>query len=86
MEGALTPVTPADTGTGIQHGPGIGSQGSLNAAVAHRAGHAGSRAIGRDTQSDRRTASDVLARAAASARRTGALVTTHQRAGPRRPQ
>lgn len=76
MEGALTPITPADTGRGIQHVPGIGSQGSLNAAVAHRAGHAGSPAIGRDTQSDRRTASDVLARVAAGAKATGALVTT----------
>lgn len=76
MEGAHTPITPADTGRGIQHVPGIGSQGSLNAAVAHRAGHAGSPAIGRDTQSDRRTASDVLARVAAGAKATGALVTT----------
>jgi hypothetical protein len=76
MEGALTPVALADTGRGIQHVPGISSQRALNTAVAHLVGDAGSRSIGRDTQSDRRTARDVLARAAAGARTFGAPVVT----------
>lgn len=100
MEGALTPVAPADTEAGIQHVPGIDSlgavrparhdrpqgirpaggavvEGSLDTVVAHSAGGAGSRAINRDIQSDRRTERGRLDRASAGAIGTiGARVVT----------